>query len=279
MNDMKLGAIASWMGSKRTLAPKIVHQLGPHSSYWEPFCGSMAVLLSKLPAQSETVNDLHADLVNLARVIKNPVDGSMLWRRLRRVLFCEQLLKDAREVLDQEFFRVDPVIRAENYFLNCWMGMNGLAGTKGGETNKRGIARRYTSNGGAPAKRWESAVSSIPAWRQRMRSVTILCGDGIEMCERIEDKAKTVIYVDSPYFEKSVEYVHDFTMAQHRRLAIALNQFYLTRVVISHYEHPLLQELYPQWSKIDLARSKNLGVTAKEKSIAPEVLLVNGPVF
>lgn len=40
-------AIAPWFGSKRTLAPRIVAELGSHRAYWEPFCGSMAVLLAK----------------------------------------------------------------------------------------------------------------------------------------------------------------------------------------------------------------------------------------
>ena len=62
----KIGAIAPWFGSKRSMAPIIVSELGPHSAYWEPFCGSMAVLMAKPPCIMETVNDLHADLINLA---------------------------------------------------------------------------------------------------------------------------------------------------------------------------------------------------------------------
>src|ERR1044072_5384193 len=40
-NEMKISALAPWYGSKRTLAPEIVRQLGEHRAYWEPFCGSM----------------------------------------------------------------------------------------------------------------------------------------------------------------------------------------------------------------------------------------------
>jgi len=40
-------ALAPWFGSKRNLAPEIVRELRRHSCYWEPFCGSMAVLLAK----------------------------------------------------------------------------------------------------------------------------------------------------------------------------------------------------------------------------------------
>ena len=40
---MKIKAIAPWFGGKRTMAPDIVEQLGPHTQYFEPFCGSMDV--------------------------------------------------------------------------------------------------------------------------------------------------------------------------------------------------------------------------------------------
>jgi len=47
MDDMSIKALAPWFGGKRNMAPMIVQELGPHNSYWEPFCGSMAVLLAK----------------------------------------------------------------------------------------------------------------------------------------------------------------------------------------------------------------------------------------
>lgn len=35
---MKIKAIAPWFGSKRTLAPRIVEELGKHFAYWEANC-------------------------------------------------------------------------------------------------------------------------------------------------------------------------------------------------------------------------------------------------
>ena len=67
---MKIKAIAPWFGGKRTMAPDIVAQLGKHTQYFEPFCGSMAVLFGKPRSMHETVNDLHGDLINLALVLQ-----------------------------------------------------------------------------------------------------------------------------------------------------------------------------------------------------------------
>lgn len=39
-----VGALLPYYGGKRTLAPRIVAELGRHRAYWEPFMGSLAVL-------------------------------------------------------------------------------------------------------------------------------------------------------------------------------------------------------------------------------------------
>ncbi len=89
MIEPAITSLAPWYGAKRKMATRIVAELGEHRAYWEPFCGSMAVLLSKPKATQETVNDLHGDLTNLAWVLQDPVRGPKLFRRLRRVLASE----------------------------------------------------------------------------------------------------------------------------------------------------------------------------------------------
>lgn len=274
--EMLYTAIQPWFGSKRTLAPRIIAELGEHSTYWEPFCGSMAVMLSKPAARMETVNDLHGELINLARVIRDRCKGPALYRRLRRVLASPAAQAEATELLGKG----DAIDRAENYFVHSWLAMNGVSGTSKNNVN---FCRRYTSNGGAPAKRWAGAVLSIPAWRRRLRTVTILCDDAFKMLQRIEDKAGTVIYADPPYLTKGAKYLHDFTPADHQRLADLLNRFTQTRVVVSYYAHPDLADLYRGWTLVDCSLTKTMVASGKRdgknKAIAPEVLLINGPSY
>lgn len=135
--------------------------------------------------------------------------------------------------------------RAQDYFLTSWLGRNGVAGTS---SYNQGFCRRFTKNGGHAATRFTSAVASIPAWRRRMRAVTILSECGIGLIKRIEDANGVVIYVDPPYFVKGADYVHDFTHDDHTRLALALRRFTRTRVVVSYYDHPRIAELYPGWT-------------------------------
>lgn len=283
---MPIKALAPWFGSKRTLAPRIIAELGPHRAYWEPFCGSMAVLLAKPPSSMETVNDLHGDLVNLARVVQDARAGSMLYRRLRRA-WCAKALLDVAAARCRERGRgpagPEPdVDRAFDYFLTSWLGRNGVSGT---HSYNRGFCRRFTNSGGHAAKRFSSAVDSIPAWRVRMRNVTILSDDAFELLEKIGDERGCVIYVDPPYVEKGASYIHDFDSATHARLAGVLARFERTRVVVSYYEHPILRELYPQtrWNWLDCTMTKalvNQGQRDAGKAVkAPERLIVNGPLL
>lgn len=274
---MKITALAPWFGAKRNMAGEIIAELGPHSAYWEPFCGSMAVLLAKPSCRMETVNDLHGDLINLARTVQDEDEGPRLYRRLRRTLFSQAQHEQSAAFIREEKYFATPE-RAYHYFIASWAGRNGVSGTS---SSNQAFCVRYTNRGGHAGTRFTGAVDSIPSWRRRLRTVTILSECGIELCRRIADEPNAVVYVDPPYLEKGCKYIHDFEAHDHVNLADALNRFSQTRVVLSYYDHPRLTTLYPGWTKVDKMRSKSLVNQGKRDrsgvQAAPEVLLINGP--
>lgn len=280
-DKMKIKALAPWFGGKRTLAPRIVAELGPHRSYWEPFCGGLSILMVKPPCRMETVNDLNDDIINLARCVADPTIGPKLYRQLRRIIFHEDYLKDSADHILGDLPPVDGMDadRALHYFICCWMGISGLMGIRG---HKMRPARRYTNNGAHAATRWNGAVASIPAWRRRLRNVSITRMDGFEMIEKIGDEAGVAIYCDPPYIEKGSEYFHDFEDGDHARLAKLLGRFRKARVIVSYYDHPALIELYPNWTKVRIDVSKatsHQGRRGVKQTRATEVLLINGPSY
>lgn len=276
-------AIAPYAGGKRTLAPTIVAELGPHVKYDDPFCGSLAVPFAKERCSFETVNDLYGDLVNLARVLKSASAAKELHERLSRTLMHEQLFHDAATQWHARGYQPAPeagdVDRAEEFMICSWFGRNGVCGTS---SYNQGFCVRYTKNGGHAGKRWCSAVDSIPAWHERLRMMTILNRDGFELLERLEDADKCAIYCDPPYVKKGFKYVKDFGDGDHERLARCLNRFKKTRVVVSYYEHPLLDDLYRGWTKREVYTTKALVSQGQrgekgKATVAPEILLINGP--
>jgi DNA adenine methylase len=272
-------ALVPYFGCKRSQAEKIVEVLGPHRCYWEPFCGSAAVLFHKEPCKREIVNDVHGGLINLARVVRNRDLALALYDMLQRTLFCKELYQESCAACTKYPAAV-PAERqglgylpwAYHYLVASWMGRNGLAGTA--NEHKTGFCIRYSSAGGDPCVRFRSVVESIPGWWQRLQSATVLSEDGIALCEKIEDREGTVIYADPPYLVKGAKYAHDFGPEQHERLASVLRRFSKTRVVLSYYAHPDLAQLYPtsDWETIDRTTIKQM---ATSKPVAPEVLLVN----
>jgi hypothetical protein len=240
---------------------------------------------------------MHGDLINLAMVLASD-RWLELYERLDRTLSCEALFQHAKRVVPAELtsvplrpeavsgFHVD---RAYWYFIVAWVGRNGVAGTR--RINYQ-IAVRWTHGGGHGGQRLESAVGSFPAFHDRLKRVLILNRNAFDLLPHIDDAKETAIYVDPPYLIHTrgagrsgptgggSNYLYDFADGEHERLAEQLRRFETARVVVSYYDDPALDELYPGWTKRLVYRQKNLHVQNRRgssKSLAPEVLLINGP--
>lgn len=286
---MKIKAIAPWFGGKRTLAPRIVQELGKHTQYFEPFCGSMAVLFAKEPSQQETVNDLHSDLVNLAVCLQDEFHSRWLYERMQRTLVGDGLLREAKQYFAEQPDDADIGARERAYWylVSSWMARNGTCGM---ERQDFQLAVRWTAGGGSPTVRWRSATESLPAWHQRLQNVVIVCRDAFSIIPKFDDASHTAIYVDPPYPAETRthgSYRHDFESSPlfadpHVELAKTLRRFERARVVVSSYDCPRIRKLYEGWTFIDCTMQKNLhaqnGRGARKKD-APELLILNGPSY
>lgn len=298
VQEGKIKAIAPWFGGKRTLAPAVVKELGKHTQYFEPFCGSMAVLFAKQPSQKETVNDLHGDLINLARCLQDKATAVQLYEKLSTTLFSQDLLEMGRLELSANMLPLGVagcyVDRAYWFFLASWMGRNGTAGTARLDYQ---LAVRWTKGGGSPTVRFRNAVESIPWWHQRLLNVVILRRDAFNIIDRFEDVQGTAIYADPPYHAatrgkskdgKGGKYLHEFNHhdpifgSDHARLAGILCSYKKARVVVSYYDCEEIRSLYPGWTVVQHTMNKQLHAQngrGARKKVAPEILLINGPSF
>lgn len=299
-DEMKIKALAPWFGGKRTLAPRIVAELGKHTQYFEPFCGGLSVILAKPQSQKETVNDLYGDVINLARVVADQALAPKLYERLSTALFSEDLLLTARDRLEHS--QADPdgtdADRAFWYFLASWMGRNGTAGTDRVDYQ---IAVRWTNNGGSPTVRFRNAVESLPAWHRRLLNVVILCRDAFRIIDRFEDDPRTCIYVDPPYPKESRSnlaqrnggggrYRHEFNHRAHglfakddwTRIAEVLSAYKRARIVVSSYDCATVRRLFDGWTFVEHATNKALSQWSQRGShreAVTELLIINGPSY
>lgn len=312
---MLINALSPWYGAKRSLAEPLVRAIGKPKAFWDVFCGSCAVLFSLPRCAVEVVNDLNADLINLARWVRSD-SWPLLFERLNRTFVGPDVFNESAAVIEGEPFAqgsAPNMNRAYHFMVYSWQGRSGTLGTKGRQT----FAMRFTSNGGNQARRFRSAVDSLPDWADRLANVTILNDDAFAIIPKIEDKRGTVIYADPPYLKKSAKYLHDFETCSacagapnpcscgacvqpgqqhnngpcrackscrgkpdgHARLALALRRFTLTRVVVSYYDHPRLPDLYPGWKLERIEVTKAMAQPGKRDeqgaTKAVEVILTN----
>ncbi len=278
---MKYKSIVPYFGGKRMMAPDIIAALGfgerKITTYCEPCCGGLGVFLQTPAVRNPILNDLHGDLMNLARVIQHKDTATELYEYLQRVVVCEATLRDAQASMRGPT-RMNHVEQAYWYFIASWMGRNGVAGTAVREYK---LAVRFTASGGSPAVRWKNAVVSIPAWHEKLQWATLLDRDIFGVLAKLRDEPETAIYVDPPYLPEtrgnssSGRYKHDFTDEDHTRLRDALRRFERARVVVSYYDHPRVREMYDGWKFSDHSRQKNLSNASGKPSKAPELLIIN----
>jgi DNA adenine methylase len=285
---MEITALAPWFGGARSLAARIGPELGRLGWCGVLFAGGMPEL-PHIKTQAGVATDLHRHIINLARVV---ADDAMLVRMVRRVdrlLFHSDVLEAAqRRCLDREHTTgrgmlfaapqcddTPNVEWAADYFVSCWMGRGGYAG-RGGELSQS-IAVRYTSSGGSSAKRWRSAVASLPAWGKVLERWQFVCDDAFNVLARLKPQAKAGLYLDPPWVGAGDEYVFRFTDEQHRRLARELTRLSAAgyRIVLRYGDHPMIRGLYPtpEWTWVEsTTRDQRNGEVA-------EVLILNGPSY
>lgn len=290
--SMKTTALAGWYGANRMLAPTVGRELSGCSFVAVPFAGGMSEL-AHIEARTILVNDLHPHMINLARVVGDRVLGPQLYRRLRRQIFHPDTLKQAqdfcREMESQNKragglfdFPMQPQNNfqsqerqlewAEAYFICCWMGRGGNAGTA--NEFEGGLSFRCDAGGGDSNTRFRSATSSLIEWRHRVLwRCTFVCEDALKLLDRIADREGNGAYIDCPWPDAGDSYKHQFTTFMQRELARKLAAYQKTRVVIRFGVHRLIEELYPRdrWNWVEQTSR------AQSNGDVKEALILNGP--
>lgn len=274
-----ISAIAPWFGCARMLAPEVGKLLKGCGWVGVPFAGAMPELFA-IEAPTIVVGDLHRHVINLANCLADRFKGPRLYRRLRRVAFCEDSLDRSQEWCkklphrptrdyDNETAPPQDEEAAFHYFVASWMGRSGKAGTV--DEFNGGIAVRWNCNGGDSLTRYQSAVRSINAWRRVLRKVNLVVIDCFDFLAKVQDEPAHGIYCDPPFPGSGAKYRHTFSEADHRRLAQVLLGFRRARVVCRFYDDPFIRELYPAdaWTWHHFTGRK------QSNADAPEVLLTN----
>lgn len=230
--------VLKYPGAKNRIAPWICEYIPKHNVYVEPFAGSLAVLFNKPRCHIETVNDLHGEVVNFFRILRD---------RPEELLRLIELTPYSREEYDQAYQETeDAVERARKFCVRCWMGF-GCA-----NLYHNGFKSGQQSNSPNPAKAWAELPETMLQAAMRLKGVQIENLPALELIKRY-DTADVFIYADPPYLHrtrKNYLYKHEMTDKDHEELLSALIA-HPGQVMISGYDNELYASYLKGWRKVN----------------------------
>jgi len=216
-NDAQAGAVTAspikYHGGKSYLAKRIVAMMPAHACYLEAFAGGLSVLFAKDgEGVAEFVNDLHGDLTNFWRVLRDEFDA------FHRIISCTPL----SEIEFKENSRSDrPVDRAVHYFVRARQSRQGLRRDYCTPTKR--LRQGMNENVSA----WLTAVDGLPEIHQRLRRVEIWNRSAVDAIKKL-DRLDLLVYADPPYVHETRSTTGEYgqfemTTAQHVELLECLS--------------------------------------------------------
>jgi DNA adenine methylase len=230
-----------WFGGKGHLSAWIASHLPKHDTYVEPYGGAASVLFAKEPAPIEVWNDLHGDLANLFRVLRDSPDE--LERRVTLTLHSRGEYEHAVRILNNPAI-TDPHDRAVAFFIGMNQGFGGTQPTLGRWAKSKG--QRLSNGMGNNTAQWWRKVAFIGDWHERLARVQIENRDALSVM-RDYDSESTAFYLDPPYpratrVQSANAYRYEMDDSAHQQLVdVALSL--RGAVVLSGYNTPIYTEL------------------------------------
>jgi DNA adenine methylase len=239
--------VFGWYGGKFNHLDWLLPLLPAAHHYCEPFAGSAAVLINRVPAPVETYNDVDGDVADFFRVLRDRPEE--LARAIALTPFSREEFHAA--VRDAPAAATD-IERARRFYVRARQARTGLAQTA---TLGRWANCKDTSRAGMSGvvSRWLGGVEVLPEIATRLLRVQIENRPALDAI-RLYDGRGTLFYCDPPYLHDtrgdSSAYGFEMDEPEHVDLAEALHRC-KGKVAISGYRNRLMDKLYKDWRRFD----------------------------
>lgn len=229
--------VLKYPGAKNRLAGWICEYIPKHDVYLEPYAGSLAVLFNKERCHIETVNDLHCEVVNYFRVLRD--DGEELRKLIELTPYSRAEYEKAYDKCDSD------IERARRFCVRCWMGF--------GCSNlyKNGFKSGQQTNSPNPAKAWANLPQIMKIAAERLKGVQIECLKALELISRY-DTEDVFMYIDPPYLHgtrKNYLYKYEMEDCEHEELLRALVS-HPGKILVSGYDNEMYDDYLSDWNKV-----------------------------
>jgi len=240
--------ILRYHGGKWRLAKWVISHFPAHGLYVEPFCGAASVLAQKPRIGHEVINDLNGRVVNLFRVLRDPVMAKELAQLVYLTPYAVEEYWAAAEV------SADPLEDARRLMTIAGQAFSSTATTGGTAGAKTAWRRRVTERNASPATSWAAMPEIVRQWAERIKGVSIENAPAIEVI-KTWDNPDVLFFVDPPYLFETRNrggrgYAHEMTREQHIELAEVLHSV-RGKVVLAGYPSALYDELFKDWRRVE----------------------------
>lgn len=228
-------------GAKFRLAEWVMSLFPQHECYVEPFGGAAGVLMQKPRVYAEVYNDLDGEIVNVFRVLRDPV----LCERLIELCALTPFSRD-EFVLAYEP-HADQVEQARRTLFRSQAGF-GTGAASGNTSGFRNDAKRAYS---LCSHIWARFPEQIATFTERLQGVIIENRPAVDVIAK-NDGEQTLFFVDPPYLMDTRNrhggkvYRHEMTDQEHFQMLQVLLDV-KGYVVITGYDHPLYREHLKDW--------------------------------
>ncbi|MGH7099379.1 MAG: DNA adenine methylase [Stellaceae bacterium] len=239
--------VFGWYGGKFNHLDWLLPLLPAAHHYCEPFAGSAAVLLNRIPAPVETCNDIDGEVVNFFRVLREePLE-------LARVIALTPFSREEfHQAIADEPGVENKLERARRFYVRARQARTGLAQTAslGRWANCKNTSRAGMSG---VISRWLGGVEGLPEIGLRLLRVQIENRPATDVI-RLYDGPNTLFYCDPPYLHdtRGDSNAYGFKMSHPEHIALAAVLHCCTgKVAISGYRNDLMDKLYKDWRRFD----------------------------
>lgn len=272
----KMGPFVKWAGGKNQLLDKL-HDRVPNSfgTYYEPFIGGGALLLSERPKEA-VISDINESLINVYNQIR--IDLRAVIKAVNAIDegSCDkEYYYQIRERYNQKIS--DGELDAECAGMMIWVNKHCFNGLY--RVNAKGLFNVPYNNKQTGKSVDEANIMNIGYYLQNS-NIQILCQDFEKTCEAA--KSGDFVYFDSPYIPVSetanfTDYTKDgFSYEDHVRLANLYKRLSDrgVKVMLSNHDVPLVYELYDGFKIENVDVKRNINSDAKKRT-GKEVIITN----
>jgi DNA adenine methylase len=249
--------LLTWPGSKWNLCQRLINILPEHRIYLEPFLGSGAVFFNKTPCNTEILNDLDGDIVNLFTCIRDyPEELSAL------IELTPYSREEYKKAYDRE--SCTALERARRFIIRCNMARAGMqyyssswrhSGPVLGATCKQRVV--------GP---WNKLPGEIFEVSKRLKDAEIEQTDAVELIKKY-NRQDCLVYADPPYLlstRKQRYYNVEMETEQAHEGLLRVLIDHSGPVVLSGYNSDLYNDMLKGWERYEFVAQAEQGRERKE---------------